>query len=43
MTVLAKGVDLQKQREFLRKQRCDGMQGFLFSPPFAEKGVFAFC
>ncbi len=33
MTVVAEGVETEGQMQFLRKNRCDEMQGFLFSRP----------
>ena len=33
LTVIAEGVELPEQLEFLRKQDCDVMQGYLFSEP----------
>ena len=33
LTVVAEGVETEAQLEFLRAQRCDEMQGYLFSPP----------
>jgi diguanylate cyclase (GGDEF)-like protein len=33
LTVVAEGVETTAQLEFLRAQRCDEMQGYLFSPP----------
>jgi diguanylate cyclase (GGDEF)-like protein/PAS domain S-box-containing protein len=34
--VIAEGVETQAQLEFLREQRCDQMQGYLFSRPVEE-------
>lgn len=33
MKVVAEGVETQKQLEILRKMGCEGIQGYLFSPP----------
>lgn len=35
LEVVAEGVENLAQMEFLRRNRCRGMQGFLFSPPLA--------
>ncbi|KTD11785.1 hypothetical protein Lgra_1243 [Legionella gratiana] len=37
--VLAEGVESQKQLDFLKKQHCDEVQGFLFSEPLTPKGI----
>ena len=31
LTVVGEGVDMEEQAEFLTRQGCDEMQGFLFS------------
>jgi diguanylate cyclase (GGDEF)-like protein len=33
MTVIAEGVETEAQMQYLRRQRCDEMQGYLFSKP----------
>ena len=33
LTAVAEGVETEAQLEFLREQKCDEMQGYLFSPP----------
>ncbi|MFH2059401.1 MAG: EAL domain-containing protein [Pseudomonadota bacterium] len=33
LTVIAEGVEDERQLEFLRKHNCDTIQGYLFSPP----------
>jgi EAL domain-containing protein (putative c-di-GMP-specific phosphodiesterase class I) len=37
MRVIAEGVELPEQLEFLQKQDCDVMQGYLFSPPITAE------
>ncbi|MEW9671518.1 EAL domain-containing protein [Ammoniphilus sp. 3BR4] len=37
MTVVAEGVETQEQLTVLRELNCEEIQGFLFSPPVAEK------
>jgi EAL domain-containing protein (putative c-di-GMP-specific phosphodiesterase class I) len=38
--VLAEGVETQEQLDFLRREGCDELQGYLLSPP-APVGMFA--
>ena len=33
MRVVAEGVETQEQLDFLRNIGCDGIQGYIFSPP----------
>lgn len=33
---IAEGVEIQDQIEFLKKCRCDRVQGFLFAPPLSK-------
>jgi EAL domain-containing protein (putative c-di-GMP-specific phosphodiesterase class I) len=33
LTVVAEGIETEKQRQFLAAQGCDRMQGYLFAPP----------
>ena len=37
LTVVAEGVETQKQEDFLRNIICDEMQGFHFSKPIAPE------
>lgn len=37
LTVLAEGVEMNDQLEFLKQQKCDRIQGYLFSPPLAAE------
>ena len=39
LKVVAEGVETQQQRDFLRANRCDEMQGFHFSRPVSAQGV----
>jgi diguanylate cyclase (GGDEF)-like protein/PAS domain S-box-containing protein len=41
MMVVAEGVETEAQLSFLRKNKCDQMQGFLFSRPLAEPAARA--
>ncbi len=42
ITVLAEGVETQKQMEFLRKHHCDEVQGFYYSHPLTGNEFSAF-
>jgi len=42
MQVIAEGVESVDQLEMLEILDCDYVQGYLFSPPMAEEGVFAY-
>jgi EAL domain-containing protein (putative c-di-GMP-specific phosphodiesterase class I) len=37
LRVVAEGVEREEQLDFLRRQRCDHYQGFLFSRPLAAE------
>lgn len=37
--VIAEGVETEEQMEFLRKHRCDEMQGFYWSPPVSSDNI----
>lgn len=37
MKVIAEGIETEEQALFLRSQRCNAMQGYLFSPPVPVK------
>lgn len=39
LTVIAEGVENQKQLEYLKKHRCHKVQGFLFSKPLPEEAA----
>ena len=41
LEVVAVGVETEKQLEFLRKQGCDLMQGYLFSPPLPAYDIIS--
>lgn len=40
--VVAEGVETEAQCDFLRRNMCDEIQGFFFSPPIAHDNVLAF-
>ncbi len=42
MQIIAKGVELESQREFLASKRCDQLQGFIYSPPLPFDDFFDF-
>lgn len=42
VTVLAEGVENQNQMNFLKKQQCDQMQGYLFSKPLSATTIEQF-
>lgn len=37
--VIAEGVETEEQMEFLRKHRCDEMQGYYWSPPVTSENI----
>jgi EAL domain-containing protein (putative c-di-GMP-specific phosphodiesterase class I) len=39
LSVVAEGVELEEQVEFLREQGCDQIQGFIFSKPLPPEEV----
>ena len=40
--VIAKGVELEDQKEFLAKARCDQLQGYLYTPPLPLDEFYTF-
>jgi len=42
LTVVAEGVETERQMAFLREHGCDEMQGYLLSPPAPPEDVLAF-
>jgi EAL domain-containing protein (putative c-di-GMP-specific phosphodiesterase class I) len=42
LRVVAEGVDIEAQVEFLREQGCDEMQGFLIAPPLPPEELMRF-
>ncbi|MCE5333620.1 MAG: EAL domain-containing protein, partial [Desulfobacteraceae bacterium] len=42
LKVIAEGVETEEQLAFLRKQRCDEVQGYLFSPALPQGEIEAF-
>ncbi len=42
MSVLAEGVETRDQLEFLRQNGCDGIQGYLLSPPLPPEDTLRF-
>ena len=39
MKVIAEGVETEQQRDFLRDNECDEMQGYLFSRPVKPEQI----
>lgn len=39
LKLIAEGVETTEQLQFLRSINCDGIQGYLFSPPISSKGA----
>ena len=37
LTVVAEGVEVHGEREFLRDESCDALQGYLFSKPLSRE------
>lgn len=42
LTVIAEGVELQEQKEYLEKQHCDVLQGYYISKPLTEEDAIQF-
>ncbi|GAC1428825.1 MAG: hypothetical protein NVSMB68_00920 [Thermoanaerobaculia bacterium] len=42
LNVIAEGVEREDQLEFLRRQHCDTIQGYLFSRPIPAEGIERF-
>ena len=42
MTVVAEGVETDAQLDYLEKNRCDLVQGYLFSRPVTESDALSF-
>ena len=42
LTVVAEGVETREQLKFLRRHKCDHIQGFVFSRPLSADDFFAF-
>jgi EAL domain-containing protein (putative c-di-GMP-specific phosphodiesterase class I) len=41
LSVVAEGVETEAQMQGLRALGCDGAQGFLFSEPMPQEGVYS--
>jgi len=37
LKIIAEGVETQEQKDFVRLEGCDEVQGFYYSPPVPEK------
>jgi len=42
LTVIAEGVELQEQKEYLEKHHCDVLQGYYLSKPLTEEDAIQF-